>query len=326
MALHHPKGPTFGGIIPLRACFTQEKKEIRGTTNITKDQLKESDFIDHNQLILSVTYDIAPVLDSSHSAIYKSFDIQELFNRYNEGKITDEEKDFIFASVNEIIRNQRYLVKLKAPFIVVGALSSNEQLDDVFYQYGKPQYSKYIFITPEYQNEELLTRLLFFKVMYPSNVYIIKAKSTEIHDKKLKTILKNMPISALVSNKIFVSSNGITFHNNLIKAIENEISKMQNNKLTNLESLLFNSFPKEDIQWFSCLESENDSSKSEEQQKIYYGREAIKSFINQSNLQLIICAGDSCRSSHPFGPNIPFVQLKSRQISFITPNLEYTVQ
>ena len=319
--LHHPKGPSYDVIIPLRACFTHEKKEIKGTTNITKDQLKESDFMDHNQLILSISYNIAPLLDNSQSAIYKSFDLKVLFTKFNENKITDEERDFVYASVNEIIRSQKYLVKLKAPFIVVGSLNSKEQLDAIFYQYGKPQFSKYIFITNEYKNEELLKHLLFYKVLYPSNIYLIKAKSTEITDKKLKNILKNMPLAILLSNKIFISANGITFHNNLLKAIENEEPKNQVKKMTNLENLLFNSFPKEDVEWFSTLENEN-----EKQQKIYYGRKAIQNFLNQTKLQLVISTGDSCRSSHPFGPNIPFIQLKENQISFINTNLEYTVQ
>lgn len=225
---------------------------------------------------------------------------------------------FLCTQVEPILNAEPNILKLTGPINICGDLHG--QLDDlraIFTRGGQVPATKYLFLG-DYVDRgrkslEVICLLFALKIKYPNDIFLLRGNhedsdmfklygfGKELKKKLDKSFIKvfnrtfqNLPLCAIINNKVFCVHGGISPSASDISVI-NEIDRFKNIP----DSGLFS-----DLLWSDPSASIETWGPSERGETFVYGLDPLNDFLDKNDFELLIRGHQVCEEGfdYPFLP------------------------
>ncbi|EAY02726.1 Ser/Thr protein phosphatase, putative [Trichomonas vaginalis G3] len=324
-------GPQFNIPIPIKNVFNKSCTEISFETDLDLDQIDIDGFFSLGELAFEVVFScverinkklIDPINVSINDIIKKILKPHKLTDR---SVLNEQQTDYLMAATKSVLLDQPSLLHLKGPIILVGDLHGKYfDMLRIFLKFGFPDKVNYLFMG-DYVDRgsdslDIVYLLFALKVRFPENIFLLRGnhECEEITtvsgfkdecDKKqapykgIISVFDCLPLSAIISNKIFVVHGGISPHLNSLSQIE-----------TIQRPIIFDTdHPVNDMLWSDPNTNIEHYGMSERGPFSIYGQAAALQFLKRFNFELLVRAHEVTANgfAFPFGVDVPVVTLYS---------------
>ncbi|EAY22221.1 Ser/Thr protein phosphatase, putative [Trichomonas vaginalis G3] len=208
----------------------------------------------------------------------------------------------------KVLRKDPPLLRLDGDIMVVGDLHGNvDDLLRIFSINGYPPQKRYLFLG-DYVDRgansiEVVLLLVCLKIKYPSSIYLIRGnheseKLTSSYGFKTETqrrinkgiyvaflnVFKQMPLAAVIEDKIFCVHGGISKKLNKIS----EIEKFEKPAAFSPNSVI------SDLVWSDPRANVERWAPSDRKVGQYFGWRVVNKFLQENKLQMIVRAHEAC--------------------------------